>query len=91
MNRTEEWDFFVHQLQERAMKEHHDTHEHELRKARQAYLDDLMSNELTAEQRVCIEEIFFEIISFHDREADLLYRQGMKDSVRILKNLEVLA
>lgn len=89
MNRTEEWEFFVHQLQERALKEHHATREYELHKTRQAHLDDMMSNELTTDQRVCIEEILYEIISFHDHEADLLYQQGMKDCVWVLKNLGV--
>lgn len=90
MNRAEEWEFFVHQLQERALKEHHATREYELRKARQEHLDDMMSNELTPSQRVFIEEILFEMISFHDHEADLLYQQGMKDCVWVLRSLGVL-
>ena len=91
MNRTEEWRFFVEQLQESAIKEYHGTREYEQSKTRQAHLDDMMSNELTPSQRVFIEEILFEIISFHGREADLLYQQGMKDGVWVLKNLGVLA
>lgn len=91
MDRTEEWIFFIAQLQESALKEYHGTREYELRKTRQAHLDDMMSNELTAEQRGFMEEILFEIISFHDRESDLLYQQGMKDCVWLLKNLGVLA
>lgn len=51
----------------------------------------MMSGELTADQRTFIEEILYEIISFHDREADLLYQQGIKDSVWMLKTLGVLA
>lgn len=91
MNRCEEWKFFIEQLQESALKEYHSTREYELRKMRQEYLDDMMSNELSSDQRTFIEEILYEIISFHDREADLLYQQGLKDSVWILRALGVLA
>ena len=90
MSRTEEWKFFIEQLQESALKEYHATRGYELRQRRQEYLDDIMSNELTTDQKVCIEEILFEIISFHDREADLLYQQGMKDCVWVLRSLGVL-
>lgn len=90
MNRLEEWNLFVKKLQESTLKAYSSTYEYELRKTRQAYLDDMMSNELTADQRVCIEEILVEIISFHNRESALLYQQGMKDCVWLLRNLGVL-
>ena len=89
MNRYKEWEFFIDQLQESALKEYRATREYELRKMRQEHLDDMMSNELTAKQRTFIEEILYEIISFHDREADLMYHQGMKDGVWMLKTLGV--
>lgn len=57
MNRCEEWKFFIEQLQEKALAEYHSTREYELRKMRQEYLDDMMSNELSADQRTFIEEI----------------------------------
>lgn len=91
MNRCEEWRFFIEQLQENALKEYYTTREYELRKIRQEHLDEMMSGELTADQRTFIEEILYEIISFHDREADLLYQQGVKDGVWMLKTLGVLA
>ena len=89
MNRYEEWEFFIDQLQESALKEYRATREYELRKMRQEHLDDMMSNELTVDQRTFIEEILYEIISFNDREADLMYHQGMKDGVWMLKTLGV--
>lgn len=91
MNRCEEWKFSTQQLQENALKEYHTTREYELRKIRQEHLDDIMANELSENQRTFIEEILYEIISFHDREADLLYQQGLKDSVWMLRTLGVLA
>lgn len=91
MNRCEEWRFFIEQLQESALTEYHSTREYGLRKMRQEHLDDMLSNELSADQRTFIEEILYEIISFHDREADLLYQQGLKDSVWMLRTLGVLA
>lgn len=90
MNRCEEWKFFIEQLQEKALADYHSTREYELRKMRQEYPDDMMSNELTENQRTFIEEILYEIISLHDREADLLYQQGLKDSVWMLRTLGVL-
>lgn len=50
-----------------------------------------MSNELTTDQNIFIEEIIYEMITFYSREADLMYHQGMKDSVWMLKTLVVLA
>lgn len=91
MNRCEEWNLFIEQLQKNALKEYHSTPEYELRKIRQEHLDDILSNELTESQRTFIEEILYELISFHDREADLMYQQGLKDGVWMLKTLGVLA
>jgi len=52
---------------------------------------EMLFNELSEDQRIFIEDILYEIITFHDCEADLLYQQGLKDSVWMLKTLGVLA
>lgn len=87
MHRREEWKLFIKQLQESALQEYYSTPEYTLHKIRQAQLDDLLTNELTADQKSFVEEIVSEIIALHDREADLLYRQGIKDGVWMLKIL----
>ncbi len=51
----------------------------------------MMTNELTEDQRTFIEEILYEMIAFRDREANLLYQQGLKDSVWMLRTLGVIA
>lgn len=91
MNRCDEWNFFIQKMQETALDEYRTTREYELRKMRQAYLEDVMSNELTLDQKVFIDEVLFELITFHEQEADLLYHQGIKDGMWILKTLGVLA
>lgn len=61
MNRCEEWRFFIEQLQESALTKYHSTREYELRKMRQELLDDMMTNELTEDQRTFIEEILYNL------------------------------
>lgn len=91
MDRTEAYQFFMEQLQESALEKYSTTQEADLRRARQEELEQVMENELTADQQPILEKILAEIISFHDQEADLLYRQGMRDCVWLLKSLGVLA
>ena len=91
MNRVEEWTFVMEQLQEKALNEYRASHAYELREKRQEDLEDLLFNELAPDQKEFIEGILFELVSFYEYEADLLYQQGMKDCTWLLKRLGVLA
>lgn len=91
MNRTEQWNLVLKQLQENAVQNYRSTQEYELRQKREEDLDDLLSNEFLSDQKEFIDEVLLETSAFHDNDADRLYRQGMKDCVWLLKNLEVLA
>lgn len=91
MNRHEEWNDLLNCLQENALKHYQTTPEYELRKARQELIDDMLYCELMDDQQKVIEEIIGELLSFQAREADLLYRQGIKDGIWMLKSLGVLA
>lgn len=91
MNRQETWNEFLDCLQEAACKQYQSTQEYTLRQAIQKDLDEMLSCELMESQKTFIEEIISELLSLQAQEADLLYRQGVKDGIWLLKSLGVLA
>lgn len=91
MNRHDEWNNLLSQLQDHAVNEYHATLEYALQRKRQKIIDDMLYCELMDEQQKAIEAIISELLSFQAREADLLYRQGIKDGIWMLKSLGVLS
>lgn len=91
MNRNEEWNEFLNNLLSCASKNLQATREYEYRKQRQEQIDEMLTTNLTEEERVMVEEVLFELGVAADYESEALYRQGLKDCVWLLKNLGVLA
>jgi len=91
MTNTEEWNEFLENLHSNAIVIYKKTPEYRRQKQRQEQIDDMLSNELTRDQKHFVEEILLELGIANEREAEIVYRQGLKDSVWLLKNLGVLA
>jgi len=91
MTRHEELNEFLTNLLSNAISAHKDTKEYEYQKQRREQIEDLLLNELTQDQKHFVDEVLFELGVASERETEIVYRQGMKDSVWLLKNLGVLA
>jgi len=91
MTRHEAWDEFLTSLYSSAISAHRDSKECEYQKQRQARIDEDLSTNLTAEDKFFVEEILFELGVAGERETEVVYRQGLQDSVWLLKHLGVLA
>jgi len=86
-----EWDKFLDELQDHAIKNREKTAEYQYRVQWWAQAEQLMSDHLTSDQKQMMEEILFQAGLQDERENRLLYRQGMLDCVWLLKHLGVLA
>ena len=91
MNRNEEWVELLSNLLSCALKNLQATREYEYRRQRQEQIDEMLTTNLTKEEKVMVEEVLFELGVAADHESESLYQQGLKDCVWLLKNLGVLA
>ena len=91
MTGSKEWNEFLDSLLTRARDERKDTAEYEYRAQRRELLEERLSSSLNTDQQDMVEDILFELGLSADRESELLYRQGLRDCVWLLKALGVLA
>ena len=91
MTNQQEWNEFLTNLLSGAMAKHKNSKEYEYLKQRQEQIDEYLITNLTPEHKNLVEEILFELGLAAERETEVVYRQGLKDCVWLLKNLGVLA
>lgn len=91
MTNHEEWNEFLGNLVSNAIAEHKSSKEYEYRKQRQAQIDELLTTNLTYNEKTMVEEVLFELALAAERETEVVYRQGLQDCVWLLKSLGVLA
>lgn len=91
MTNQEEWNEFLDNLFSNALENYRNSPEHQHIKKREEEIDDFLSTNLTVDENKFVEEIIFELGLTHERKAQVVYQQGLKDCIWILKNLGVLA
>lgn len=77
----EAWDAFIDMKLDAHRQTFSLTSEYQLQQAVKAQLEDMMEHNLTADQRVMMEDILLTRISMEEQNSERLYRQGMKDAV----------
>ena len=90
MYETEEWDDFLDALHLRALKDLKASQIFEYQQERQKQREALLSNILVSADKPILEEIFVEMWVDEEYRLRLLYQQGYKDCIAILKALAVL-
>ncbi len=91
MTNHEEWNEFLSNLLTNAIGAYKKTTEHEYVEKQKDEIDMFFRDNLTASQKELVEECLFDIGLMAERESEVVYRQGLKDCVWILKSLGVLA
>ena len=91
MSKDEEWNEFLGNLLSCALKELQATKEYEYRRKQQEHIDEMLTTNLTRDQKDMIDEVLFELGVAQEREAELVYRQGLKDCIWLINNLGLLA
>ena len=89
MNRMEEWDDFLDAMYLRAMKDLKTSQIFEYQQERQKQREALLSNILISADKPILEEIFVEMWADEEYRMRLMYQQGYKDCIAILKALAV--
>lgn len=90
MTKHEEWEEFLDGLRANAVGRYQETMEYGYAKKQQEEIDIIFRDNLTAQQKEIVEDCVFELGLLADREAAVVYRQGFRDCVWLLKNLGVL-
>jgi len=91
MNNQNEWNEFLDNLLSNAIAEHKNSKEYEYVKQRQEHIDEMLTTNLTEDEKVFVEEILFELGLIAERETEVVYQQGFKDCVWLLRNLGLVA
>lgn len=91
MSNNEELKEFLNHLLSNAVSEHKNSKEYNYIKEKQNQIDELLSTYLTYDQKVVVEEMIFELGLSAERETEVVYRQGIKDCIWILKSIGVLS
>ena len=91
MTNQEEWNEFLSNLLSNAIAGYKNSKEYEYRKQFQKQIDEFLTTNLTCDQKTSIEEILFEFGTAAERESEVVYQQGLRDCVWLLKSLGVLA
>lgn len=91
MSKHEEWNEFLGNLLSCNLKGLQTTREYEYRRERQEHIDEMLTTNLTSDQKNMVDEVLYELGLEAEHETETLYRQGLMDCVWLLKNLGVLA
>ena len=90
MSKNEEWNEFLNNLWSCALKKLQTTKEYDYLKQRREQIDEMLTTNLTRDQKDMVEEVLFVFGLAAEHETEILYQQGLKDCVWLLKNLGVL-
>lgn len=91
MSKNEEWNEFLSNLLSCSLNNLQATKEYEYLKGRREHIDEMPTINLTRNEKDMVGEALFEFGLAAGHETELLYQQGLKDCVWLLKNLGVLA
>jgi len=91
MNNKQEWNEFLDNLLSNAVAEYKNSEEYKHIKQRLEHINEMLTTNLTADEKEFIEEILFELGLMAERETEIAYHQGIKDGVWMLKNLGLVA
>ena len=91
MNNKQEWNEFLNNLLSNAIAEYKDSEEYKHIKQRKEHIDEMLTTNLTQDEKEFIEEILFELGLMVESEMEIAYHQGIKDGIWLLKNLGLVA
>ena len=87
MSNQEEWNELLSDLCSNAIIGHRSSKEHEYLKQRRAHIDEMLTTNLTADEKEFVDDILFDLGVMAERETEVVYQQGVKDGIWLLKNL----
>lgn len=88
--RIEAWNELLENLSACAVKKYQTSVEYRYWKQRLEQIDEFLTTNLTADQKILVEEILFEIGATEKRQQEILYKQGIMDGIWMLKQMEIL-
>ena len=91
MSNNQEWTEFLKNLLSNAIAEHKNSKEYEYLRRQQEQINELLTDGLAENDRNFVEDVLFDLGVIAEREIEIVYRQGIKDGIWLLRNLGVLA
>ena len=88
---NKEWKEFLNALVSNTIQAHRKTTEYEYVEKQQEHIDEILTTNLTPDQKAMVEDILFEYGLTAERETEVVYQQGIADCVCLLKQLGVLS
>ena len=91
MNNKQEWNEFLNNLLSNAIAEYKNSEEYKHIKQRKEHIDEMLTTNLTEDEKEFVEEILFQLALMAERETEIVYHQGIKDGIWLLKRLGLVA
>lgn len=91
MRHNQNWNQFLSDLLAGGVERYRRTQEYAYRHRREKQLAQLLRDNLTEDEKQCVDEILLELGEHTKRDEELIYRQGFRDCVWLLRQLGVLA
>ena len=89
MNFSENWDTFVQTLAAHAVGTYRNSNEYAYYRHWQEDMEEILTNSLVKDEKKLVDEVLLELEARTDREMEVVYRQGLRDSVTILRTLGI--
>ncbi len=90
MNFSENWDTFVQTLAAHAVGTYRNSNEYAYYRHWQEDMEEILTNSLVKDEKKLVDEVLLELEARADREMEVVYRQGLRDCLMILKALGTL-
>ena len=87
MNNKQEWNEFTNKMLSNAIEDYRNSEEYKHIKEKKEHINEMLTNNLMKDEKEFVEEVVFELGMMSERETEVVYRQGFKDCVWLLKNL----
>ena len=85
MNFSENWGTFVQTLSAHAIGTYRNSSEYAYYRHRQKDMEEILTNSLVEDEKELVDEVLLELETRADREMEVVYRQGLRDSVTMLR------
>ena len=84
------WNELLESLSACAVRRYQTSAEYRYWKQRLEQIDEFLTTNLTADQKILVEEVLFEIGMAEERQQEILYKQGIMDGVWMLRQMGVV-
>ncbi|MFI3326347.1 MAG: hypothetical protein R3Y35_09260 [Clostridia bacterium] len=87
---TKQWNNLLNDMMDCNISNFKQTQEFAYQKEREEHIDEMLTTNLTKDEKQLVDEVLLELGIAQEIQSAMLYKQGFKDCVLVLKKLRVI-